>query len=64
MISLKIADQDSIDIAEALDDPATSERYKTKLLVIRMHNEGAKHGFISKYLTFMPTLSPTISKSI
>lgn len=50
MISLKLTDQDSIDIAEALDDPATPERNKTKLLVIRMHHEGAKHGFIAKVL--------------
>ena len=48
MISLKLTDQDSIDIAEALDDPATNEKNKTKLLVIRMHHEGAKHGFIAK----------------
>ena len=48
MIRLELTDQDLIDIAEALDDPATSQKHKTKLLVIRMHHEGAKHGFIAK----------------
>jgi transposase len=38
------------DIAEALDDPAVSDKNKRKLLVIRMHTEGAKHGFIAKVL--------------
>ncbi len=37
MIRLELTDQDISDIAEALDDPATSEKNKTKLLVIRMH---------------------------
>lgn len=50
MIHLDLTDKDFSDIAEALDDPATSEKKKTKLLVIRMHHEGAKHGFISKVL--------------
>ena len=50
MIQLKLTDEEVIDIAEALDDPAISDKNKTKLLVIRMHAEGAKHGFISKVL--------------
>ena len=50
MIRLELTDQDFADIAEALDDPATLEQNKTKLLVIRMHHEGAKHGFIAKVL--------------
>jgi transposase len=50
MIRLELTDQDIDDIAEALDDPATPEQNKTKLLVIRMHHEGAKHGFIAKVL--------------
>jgi len=50
MIRLELTDQDLIDIAEALDDPATHEKNKTKLLVIRMHHEGAKHRFIAKVL--------------
>ena len=50
MIQLKLTDQEAIDIAEALDDPSISDKNKTKLLVIRMHSEGAKHGFIAKVL--------------
>jgi hypothetical protein len=51
MIHLELTDQDIDDITEALDDPATPEQNKTKLLVIRMHHEGAKHGFIAKVLS-------------
>ena len=50
MIHLELTDQDLTDIVEAADDPDTTERNKTKLLVIRMHHEGAKHGFIAKVL--------------
>ena len=50
MIRLELTDQDLTDAAEALDDPATTERNKIKLLVIRMHHEGAKHNFIAKVL--------------
>ena len=50
MIRLKLTDQEIEDIKEALDDPATSDKHKIKLLVIRMHSEGAKHGFIAKCL--------------
>ena len=50
MIRLEITDQDLTDIVEALDDPATTEKNKIKLLVIRMHHEGAKHCFIAKVL--------------
>ena len=50
MIRLELTDQDLTDIAEALDDPATHEKNKTKLLVIRMHHEGAEHRFIAKVL--------------
>ena len=50
MIRLKLTDQEIEDIKEALDDPATSDTHKIKLLVIRMHSEGAKHGFIAKCL--------------
>ena len=50
MIRLELTDQDLTDIVEAADDPDTTERNKTKLLVIRMHHEGAKHGFIAKVL--------------
>ncbi len=50
MICLKLTDQDMTDIAEALDDPVTTEKKRIKLLVIRMHHEGAKSGFIAKVL--------------
>ncbi len=50
MIRLKLTDQDLTDVAEALDDPATTERNKIKILVIRMHHEGARHDFIAKIL--------------
>jgi len=50
MIRLELTDLDLTDIAEALDDPTTPEKNKTKLLVLRMHHEGAKHGFIAKVL--------------
>lgn len=50
MMRLELTDQDLTDVAEALDDPVTTERNKTKLLVIRMHHEGANHGFIAKVL--------------
>ena len=50
MIRLELTDQDLTDVAEALEDPSTTEKNKTKLLVIRMHHEGAKHGFIAKVL--------------
>lgn len=50
MIRLNLTDQEIEDIKEALDDPATSDKHKVKLLVIRMHSEGAKHGFIAKCL--------------
>lgn len=51
MIRLELTDQDLTDVVEALEDPATNEKNKTKLLVIRMHHEGAKHGFIAKVLS-------------
>lgn len=54
MIRLELTDQDLTDLAEALDDPDTSEKNKTKLLVLRMHHEGARHGFIAKVLNLHP----------
>ena len=50
MIQLALSKEEKIDIAEALDDPALVEHHRTKLLVLRMHSEGAKTGFISKVL--------------
>jgi transposase len=54
MNRLAITDQEFNDLAEALDDPAISDKNKTKLLVIRMHCEGAEHRFISKVLNLHP----------
>ena len=50
MIQLEITEQELADIAEAIDDPATTEKVKRKLLALRMHHEGAKAGFIAKVL--------------
>jgi len=50
MIHLELTSKAIEDIAEALDNPSISEQNKIKLLVIRMHCEGAKHGFIAKVL--------------
>lgn len=50
MIQLELSDLELQDLAEALDDPATTEKQKTKLLVIRMHAAGGKSGFIAKCL--------------
>ena len=51
MIRLTLTEQAMEDIAEVLDDPSISEKTRIKLLVIRMHHEGAKHGFIAKVLS-------------
>ena len=50
MIRLNLNEQDVSDILEVLDDPTTNDVHKIKLLAIRMHAEGAKHGFIAKVL--------------
>lgn len=50
MIRLELTEQELSDIAELIDDPSTGEQYKRKLLVLRMHSEGAKHGFIAKVM--------------
>ena len=50
MIRLEITEQQLADIAEAIDDPTTTEKVKRKLLALRMHHEGAKAGFIAKVL--------------
>lgn len=50
MIRINLTEQEIEDLIEALDDPSTSDKHKIKLLVIRMHHEGAKHGFIAKCL--------------
>lgn len=48
MIRLNLTDKDILDLTEALDNPATTDNQKIKLLAIRMHHEGAKPGFIAK----------------
>ena len=55
MIELHLSVQPIEDICEALDDPSISKRHKQKLLALRMHHEGAAHGFIMKCLRLRPT---------
>ena len=55
MIELQLSAQEIQDICEALDDPGISEWHKQKLLVLRMHDAGAAHGFIIKCLRLSPT---------
>ena len=40
MIKLSLTDSEMGDIAEALDSPDVMEKFKVKLLVLRMHHEG------------------------
>ena len=50
MTRIELSQADIRDIEDAMDDPSLSDKHRTKLLVIRMHSEGAKHGFIAKCL--------------
>ena len=50
VITLELTEAELNDIAEAMDDPSLGDRYKTKLLVIRMHHQGATNKFISEVL--------------
>ena len=50
MIRLEISEKDQEAIAEALDDPSIDERYKRRLLAIRMHELNVPHGSIAKTL--------------
>ena len=50
MTRIELSKADIRDIEDAMDDPSLSYKHRTKLLVIRMHREGAKHGFMSKCL--------------
>lgn len=50
MTRIELSQTEIRDIEDAMDDPSLSDKYRTKLLVIRMHSEGAKHGFIAKCL--------------
>jgi len=50
MIKLNLSDEQRNEIAEAIDDPATSERAKIKLLAIRLHSLDMPHGHIAAAL--------------
>jgi len=50
MIKLNLMDTQRDEIAEAIDDPATSERAKIKLLAIRLHCLDMPHGQIAAAL--------------
>ena len=50
MTRIELSQADIRDIEDAMDDSSLSDKHRTKLLVIRMHSEGAKHGFIAKCL--------------
>lgn len=57
MITLLLTPRQLEDLIEALEDPAIEHRYKQKLLALRMHHEGAAHGFIGRCLNIsQPTL--------
>lgn len=50
MTRIDLSQADISDIEDAMDDPSLSDKLRTKLLVIRMHHEGARHTFIAKCL--------------
>ena len=50
MIKLNLSEEQRTEIAEALDDPSTSERAKTKLLAIRLHCLAMPHSHIATAL--------------
>jgi transposase len=50
MIKLKLSDVQQHEIAEAIDDPSTTERAKIKLLAIRLHCLDMPHGHIAAAL--------------
>jgi transposase len=50
MTRIELSQADIHDIEDAMDDPSLSDKHRTKLLVIRMHAEGGRHGFIAKCL--------------
>ena len=47
MIKLNITDAQYAEIAEAIDDPETTERCRIKLLAIRLHSLAMPHGHIA-----------------
>ena len=55
MIKLTLRDQEGDDLAEALGNPEVGARFKKKLLVMTMPQQGAQHGFIAKCLRISPT---------
>lgn len=50
MISLRLGEVELTDIAEALDDPSTPDKFKRKLLAIRMHHQEVRGGVIASVL--------------
>jgi transposase len=50
VITLNLTEAEINDLAEAMDDPSIADRYRTKLLVIRMHHQGASNKFIAQVL--------------
>jgi len=50
MPNLSFSDQELEDIAEALNCPDTPEKFKRKLLVLRMHSKGVRKGVIAGVL--------------
>jgi hypothetical protein len=50
MTRIELSQASIRDLEDAMDDPSLSDKHRTKLLVIRMHSEGARHGFIAKCL--------------
>jgi transposase len=48
MTKLHLTHLELEDIAEALDSPDVMEKFKVKLLVLRMHHEGVDHGVIAR----------------
>lgn len=54
MTKLALTDSELEDIAEALDSPEVMEKFKVKLLVLRMHHEGIEHGVIARAVSKHP----------
>ena len=48
MVKLNLSSSEMEDIEEALDSPEVMEKFKVKLLVLRMHVEGVDHGIIAR----------------
>ncbi|MBL9178153.1 MAG: hypothetical protein JNM65_08820 [Verrucomicrobiaceae bacterium] len=57
MTYLHLSKQQLEDITEALEDSSLQAQQRNKLLALRMHHEGAAHGFIGRILNItQPTL--------